>query len=324
MQKAGSHLSREVWIVGAFVTLAWLVVYLITVSPTVNFIDSGELITAVHEPGVVHPPGYPLYTLLGYVVSHLLGGEVAWRVNVLSAFFGALAVGAMYLFLVEVANYTVRPGKPRAVAPQAQRKGQKPGSRQPSQQVDAPAPDSTIQRKWTVILSAAAGASLLGAASTFWNRTTQAKMYTIHYFLVLVLFLLALECRRSYERGDEQRLKRWLVALAVVLGLSFTNHLMTTLLVPGIALLLLWGSGSRNRLRGILGAWKFWLPAFVLPLLLYAYLPLRAAQGPVMNWGSTDNLPDLWRHISGWQYRAYLLQDVEGTLKRVVGFATGQ
>ena len=96
MQKARSKVSREVWIAGALLTLAWLVVYLATVSPTVNFIDSGELITAVHEPGVVHPPGYPLYTLLGYVVSHALWwGEVAWRVNALSAFFGALAVRAM-------------------------------------------------------------------------------------------------------------------------------------------------------------------------------------------------------------------------------------
>ena len=96
MQKARSKVSREVWIAGALLTLAWLVVYLATVSPTVSFIDSGELITAVHEPGVVHPPGYPLYTLLGYVVSHVLWwGEVAWRVNALSAFFGALAVGTM-------------------------------------------------------------------------------------------------------------------------------------------------------------------------------------------------------------------------------------
>ena len=96
MQKARSKVSREVWIAGALLTLTWLVVYLATVSPTVNFIDSGELNTAVHEPGVVHPPGYPLYTLLGYVVSHALWwGEVAWRVNALSAFFGALAVGTM-------------------------------------------------------------------------------------------------------------------------------------------------------------------------------------------------------------------------------------
>src|SRR5207248_5165995 len=112
MQKARSKVSREVWIAGALVTLAWLVIYLATVSPTVNFIDSGELITALHEPGVAHPPGYPLYTLLGYVVSNVLWGEVAWRVNVLSSFFGALAVGAMFFLLVELQAYTASLKRP--------------------------------------------------------------------------------------------------------------------------------------------------------------------------------------------------------------------
>ena len=50
---------------GALLVLIWLLVYLTTVSPGVNFIDSGELITAVHEPGIAHPPGYPLYVLYG-------------------------------------------------------------------------------------------------------------------------------------------------------------------------------------------------------------------------------------------------------------------
>jgi hypothetical protein len=331
MQKARSKVSREVWIAGALLTLAWLVVYLATVSPTVNFIDSGELITAVHEPGVVHPPGYPLYTLLGYVVSHLLWGEVAWRVNALSAFFGAMAVGAMFLFLVEVTNYTRWLARPKAAQPQPQprRKSQKPAPRQPAQQVrqvasQALTPANAIRHEWTMILSSAAGASLLGAASTFWNRSTQAKMYTIHYFFVVAILLAALEYRWSYERGEERQSKRWLVALAAGLGLSLTNHLMTTLLAPGILLLLVWGKGWLLRARGILGQWRLWLPALALPLLLYLYLPLRASQGPVMNWGSTDNLGDFWRHIRGWQYGAYLFIDMLGTFRRLVDYASVQ
>src|SRR5919204_5406314 len=113
MQKARSKLPREVWIAGALLTLVWLAVYLATVSPTVNFIDSGELITAVHEPGIAHPPGYPLYTLLGYVVSHLLGGEVAWRVNVMSAFWGALAVGCTFFLLLAIADQIVPRTRPK-------------------------------------------------------------------------------------------------------------------------------------------------------------------------------------------------------------------
>src|SRR5438128_6591606 len=123
MQKARSKGSREVWIAGALLTLAWLVVYLATVSPTVNFIDSGELITAVHEPGIVHPPGYPLYTLLGYVASHLPVGEVAWRVNLFSAFWGAMAVGAMYVLLVTLSSYTKWLAERRSTPAPARRKG---------------------------------------------------------------------------------------------------------------------------------------------------------------------------------------------------------
>src|SRR5439155_3119742 len=121
MQKARSNVSREVWIAGALLTLAWLVVYLATVSPTVNFIDSGELITALHEPGVVHPPGYPLYTLLGYVASLLPLGEVAHRVNLFSAFWGAVAVGTMYWLLVTCASY-ISWLRARRVVPSLQRR----------------------------------------------------------------------------------------------------------------------------------------------------------------------------------------------------------
>src|SRR4051812_36311889 len=295
MQKARPNVPRAVWIAGSILTAAWLAVYLATVSPTVNFIDSGELITALHEPGVVHPPGYPLYTLLGYVVSSVPVGEVAWRVNALSSLFGALAVGAMFFFLAEVMSYTAWLRKPRPPASQPQRK-QKPGQRPVQQPPPVPAqpPAITQPNLWTLILCAAAGASLLGAASTFWNRSTQAKMYTIHYFLALVIFLLALEYRWSYERGAERQARRWLVALAACLGLSFTNHLMTSLMVPGILILLIWGRGWTLRVRSVLGRWRLWVPALVLPLLLYIYLPLRASQGPVMNWGSVDNFPDFW------------------------------
>src|SRR5438874_2581174 len=106
LARAYSLSSRTAWLIGALLTTFWLVIYLFTVSPTVNFIDSGELITALHEPGIVHPPGYPLYTLLGYVASHFPVGEVAWRVNLFSAFWGALAVGTMYMLLITLSSYT--------------------------------------------------------------------------------------------------------------------------------------------------------------------------------------------------------------------------
>jgi len=75
------------WLVGL---LAFLL-YLATACPTVYFGDSGELIAAADSLGVAHPPGYPLYTLLGRIALLVPVGEPAWRMNVMSAVFCALA-----------------------------------------------------------------------------------------------------------------------------------------------------------------------------------------------------------------------------------------
>lgn len=72
-------------------------VFTLTLPPSVPGGDSGELITAAHELGVAHPPGYPLFTLLAKLAIILLPvGSVAYRVNLLCGLFGAVA--ASFLF----------------------------------------------------------------------------------------------------------------------------------------------------------------------------------------------------------------------------------
>jgi hypothetical protein len=311
---------RSTLLAGLLLIVAWLAIYTLTASPTVNFIDSGELITALHEPGVVHPPGYPLYTLLGYVASLLPFGEVAHSVNLFSAFFGALAVGIMFWLVITGGSYLELAYKRRAIRDAPRRVASKK-SQPRVQEVVQQAPQTY---GLTLVLSALGAGCMLGAASTFWNRSVQAKMYTLHYFFFLLLFWLALSARWSYERGDRAATNRYLVLLAVALGLSFTNHLMTSLTVPGLAVLLLAARDWPQRLQAITRRLAVLAPAFFAPLLLYLYLPLRSAQGPVMDWGAPTTLPDFWRHISGWQYRAYLTNDIGGSATRLTEYATQQ
>ena len=65
--------------------------YVQTLCPTVPYGDSGELIQVAIEGGVVHPPGYPTWTMLANAFSRLPYGEPAWRINLSSAVCGALA-----------------------------------------------------------------------------------------------------------------------------------------------------------------------------------------------------------------------------------------
>ena len=76
-----------------------LTVYLFTLCPTVYVGDSGELITAAYTTGVPHPPGYPLFCILGKLISFLPIGTIAFRMNLMSSLFGAVALFVFYIFL---------------------------------------------------------------------------------------------------------------------------------------------------------------------------------------------------------------------------------
>lgn len=80
----------------ALALLIAAIIYIYTMWPTVAGGDSGELIAAVHSLGVIHPPGYPLYTMLAHLMTHLPIGSVAWRVNLFSLICG---LGVFTLFV---------------------------------------------------------------------------------------------------------------------------------------------------------------------------------------------------------------------------------
>ena len=73
-------------------TLIVWVIYLLLQSKSIFGGDAGDLAAAAYVWGIPHSPGYPLYTLLGALVAHLVPvGTVAWRIGLLSSFFAALS-----------------------------------------------------------------------------------------------------------------------------------------------------------------------------------------------------------------------------------------
>jgi tetratricopeptide (TPR) repeat protein len=89
---------RSDWIAAAIVFFVTLGVYVATLAPNVTLEDSGELITAAAKFGVGHPPGYPFWTMSGFLLSHLFPfGDLAWRINLLCALFGALSNAVLTL-----------------------------------------------------------------------------------------------------------------------------------------------------------------------------------------------------------------------------------
>ena len=86
----------------ALVGLVAFVVYLQTLAPTVMWYDMGEFTTASHVLGIAHNTGYPLYILLGKLFTFLPVGDVAYRVNLMSAVFASLTVAFIFLIIHEI------------------------------------------------------------------------------------------------------------------------------------------------------------------------------------------------------------------------------
>lgn len=77
-------------------------VYVYTLSPSVNFGDSGFLISSAYKLGIPYPPGYPLFVVLGHLFTKIPVQSIAWRVNFMSAVFGSLTILVFYLSLLKI------------------------------------------------------------------------------------------------------------------------------------------------------------------------------------------------------------------------------
>jgi len=73
-----------------------LAIYLTTLAPTVMWYDMGEFVTASATLGIAHNTGYPLLILLGKLFTFLPAGDTAYRVNLMSAVFTAMAVAVVF------------------------------------------------------------------------------------------------------------------------------------------------------------------------------------------------------------------------------------
>jgi len=257
-----------------------LAVYLLTLSPTVGFIDSGELAAVACTLGVAHPTGYPLFTLLGRLFVMLpLPWEEIVRLNLMAALMCAASVFVFFQLSLVLLEPVVR------------RFGFSPSLR----------------------FAASGGASLLlGFSETWWSQAVSAEVYALHMLLVTTTLLV-------FFRAVEGRREALWYAGAFLLGLCFTNHMTTILLVPGLVYLYFSRFGfhrsSLNRLLRL-------LPVFLLGLSLYIYLPLRAAVPPPLNWGDPSTLERLLWHLRGKQYSVWIFSSTEVIGRQLTHFLT--
>ena len=97
--------KRADMLISLFIFLVIFANYILFLAPSVTPRDSAELIVVSAVLGIPHPTGYPVYTWIGHLFTLLPVGSVAYRVNLMSAFFGAVTTALLYLLIFNIINY---------------------------------------------------------------------------------------------------------------------------------------------------------------------------------------------------------------------------
>ncbi|HEC83357.1 MAG TPA: DUF2723 domain-containing protein, partial [Firmicutes bacterium] len=242
----GDSHSRWNRIVGAGVFVTILACYLITISPTVSFWDSGEFIATSYILGVPHPPGTPFYVIVGRIFSMLPFKERALGVNLMSALGGALA--CLFLYLITVRILILWRGIPRSA------------------------------RGKLILYASAASAAFAGAFSgSYWINSIEAEVYSPSAFIMAFATWLMV---RWSQRWREPGSRNSLILICYLLALSVGLHLGTVLVLPAFvvfALLVDW--------RLFTDA-KFIVLVFlvgIIGLSNHLYLPIRSHLNPAID-----------------------------------------
>lgn len=189
------------------VFIASLVLYMLTMAPTASFWDAGEFIAVANGLQVNHPPGAPLYSLLGRIFSMFMPASyVAVSINFISALCSALTVMLLYLISVRlVREWKGAPDKMEGM-------------------------DKIGMYGGSII-----GALTFAVTDTFWFNAVEAEVYAISIFFTAIVVWMALVWAENHDKPHNER---WLILISYMFGLALGVHLLNLLTLFFVALII--------------------------------------------------------------------------------------
>jgi hypothetical protein len=296
----------------ALTGLLIFLIYLITIAPTIIQIDAGELTAVQALSGIAHPTGYPLFTIIGYLFSKIpLPFSTALQLNILTALWCSLGVGLFVYTSKFILDNIDKFGNVKKI------KARKLKTARQKENVKSSVKSGQIPEIIKYIASAGGGI-LLGLSKTFWFQSTSVEVYSMHIFLISLIILALIKAYTFSGEIKTASIKNRWVLLAIVLALGFSNHMTTLLILPGIAYL--YFSKMKTNITSIKQIGLMLLVFFLLLIIFYSYLPVRASQNPAINWGNPVDFERIIRHVSGKQYQVWLFSSTEAAKKQLAYF----
>lgn len=235
--------------------------YMATLAPSVTFFDSGEFLTAIFSLGSAHSPGYPMFLMYAKPFTWLPIGNIAFRINMATAFSSSLACLGVYLLTV----YLLRDEK-----------------------VTDNVKFSTFAAKGAGLAAALA----FGVTPRLWLQSNHDKPYPLLAFIIAVIFYLLLRWREQFKNGLER--PAYVYACTFLAGMAMAVHQTVVLMLPAWALFIILADWRMiTRIKELILTTAFALFGFCVQL----YLPFRATRNPVLNWGDPKTYEQFMWHF---------------------------
>ena len=182
-------------------------VYLSTIEPTASFWDCGEYIATAKGLQVGHPPGAPLFQMLGRVFTLLAGDnaeKAAMMVNVMSGLSSAFTILFLFWSITAIGRKLLEPS------------GAEPAD----------------GKMYSIFGSALVGALAYTFSDSFWFSAVEGEVYAMSSMFTAIVFWGILKWEQV---ADEPHADRWLIFIAYMVGLSIGVHLLSILVIPALA-----------------------------------------------------------------------------------------
>ncbi len=273
---------------------------MLTTAPAVTEFDSGELAAVQATLGIAHPPGYPLFTIVGYLFSKIPSPFTPiFQLHILCVIWTTLSA----VFFVRIVELIIN--------------NFEEFRSQSSSDI------SSLERllftnldersKYIAIITSG---FIFAFSRNLWEECAEVEVYSLAIFIGTLIIYFTLKAFLDKTTSKTGVSKYWMI-VALIFGLGFSNHMMTLYLIPAtLYLYFLQNKFSVKTLRTLL---LFILMIVVIAVSFYSYLPIRANQNPVMNWGNLVDLKSTFEHVTARYYSRFFFPGWE-TIKKQLTF----
>jgi hypothetical protein len=188
------------WLVFAIATA----VYVLTLEPTASFWDCGEFIAASYKLQVPHPPGAPLFLLVGRIFSLFASDvqHVAYMINLVSALSSSFTILFLFWTITMLAKKMVSSDK-----------------------------DPSLGDTIGILGAGIIGSLAFTFSDSFWFSSEEAEVYAMSSFFTAFVFWAILKWENKAHEEDSDK---WLILMAYMVGLSIGVHLLNLVALPAV------------------------------------------------------------------------------------------